>query len=206
MSRWPNDAADDRASADWPLQFNSEIPLHWPPWARLVDRQVGQVLELTVDDLDFLDSGFGETLPLLTHDPEDLNDFENWRFQRFCLTFDGYFWVGNEYPHSGVNPVVVLAAVHRRVRLIAGGDLGGDTKRTPVADDAWMRLATACSFPEIRACMFNCQRAYHHWFSGPGPTFLESYPELHQMSRALRMMLRNGKRLFWDEPLDDDNA
>ena len=110
------------------------------------------------------------------------------------MTFDGYYWLGNEYPHSGRNQVVVLAAVNRRVRMIAGGDLNS----SPVTYDAWMRLASACSYSEIRACMFYIQRAHRHTFSG-GPLLLEAYPVLRQMSRALRVMLRNGKRLFWDD-------
>ena len=206
MSRTFGELNDLEASANHQeaLQFDTSLPAHWPPWARLADHQVRQVHELTPDDLEFLATGFGEQLPWLMHEEDQhtfLKSFEEWRYGRFCLTFNGYDWIEKEYPNSGENPVVVLSAIYRRVRMIAGGDLDG----SPVANDAWMRLATACSFSEIRASMFHCQRAHHHW-SGGGPTLLEAYPELHQMSRALSEMLRNKKTKFWEEPFEEDNG
>jgi len=64
--------------------FNQDIPEHWPQWAKLSDGEFFEVPRLTLDDVRFLINGFDEQHPWLGK-----ADYEDWRYQKFCLTLHG---------------------------------------------------------------------------------------------------------------------
>ena len=193
LSPWPS-APELTPNAE----LDSSLPEHWPLWARLKNNQ--QLLQPTTDDVEFLIHGFHEVHPWLNGELE--SSFEEDRYQRFCLSFDGYWWSNQRYPSAEVNSVVLLSAIARRVKLIGGSTIDGDL----MAQDARTRLATYCSLTEIRAAMFSFQRAHRHCYLGMGPSLLSAYPLLREMAHALLEMLRKGRTEFWDEFPEPDNS
>ena len=172
--------------------FNQDIPEHWPQWAKLSDGEFFEVLRLTLDDVRFLINGFDEQHPWL-----DKAEYEDWRYQKFCLTLHGYKWAERKHPNAKSDGVGLLNQITTRVLLIGGRSLtGGD-----LAIDAAERFGSVCSLSEIRATMFRLQRA-HHFTSSGDANLITSYPELRDMARALEIMLKTDRKNFWDAPDD----
>jgi hypothetical protein len=173
LSPWPS-APELTANAE----FDPSLPEHWPLWARLKinDQELSQP---TTDDVEFLIHGFHETHPRT--DEED-------RYQRFCLTFDGYWW-SKQQSHNANESISVLEATAQRVRMIAAGTADDHS----IAGDAITRMTRSCSPAEIRASMFLFQRSYRHKGVGPDSSLLSSYPLLREMAQALLNILRSGR-------------
>ncbi len=161
-------------------EVNPRHPAHWPLWFTRKDAWQ-KVSEVAIDDLEFLITGFGEASPI-----GSLEAFEQDRYIRFCLTFDGYAWaITQGQLHNIDNPHEAIQYFTTRVLLIGGMST---TQGGPLDSDAEERFATFCSVEELRTAMFHRQRS--HYKMGGGEDFLSEYPELRQFARAIAAKLR----------------
>ena len=155
-------------------------PAHWPLWFARKDPWQ-KVSDPTISDLEFVITGFGEALQ--KRSPEA---FEEDRYIRFCLTFDGYAWaIAQGQLHNIDNPHEAIQYFTTRVLLIGGMST---TQGGPLDADAEERFANFCSVEELRTAMFHRQRS--HYKSGGHEDFLSEYPELRQFARAIAAKLR----------------
>lgn len=178
LSPWPS--APELTAND---ECDPSLPEHWPLWARLkINDQ--ELLQPTIDDVEFLIHGFHEVHPWLNGEVED--SFEEDRYQRFCLTFDGYWWSKQQSPNSN-EPISILEATAQRVRRIAAGTADDHS----IAGDAITRMARSCSIAEIRATMFFFQRSYRHVGIDQNSSLLWAYPLLREMSHVILNLLRS---------------
>lgn len=166
-------------------EVDQRHPAHWPLWFTRKDPWQ-KISEPMIDDLDFLITGFGEALPEIS-----LEAFEEDRYIRFCLTFDGYAWATTQGPlHNIENVNEAIQYFTTRVLLIGGMST---TQGGPLDADAEERFANFCSVEELRTAMFHRQRS--HYKRGGYEDFLSEYPELRQFARAIAAKLHRSASL-----------
>jgi hypothetical protein len=159
------------------LETNPKLSGHWPLWYIREDPWQ-KVPELKPDDLKFLITGFDERPPFGSQER-----FENDRYMRFCLTFDGHEFAVTQMNIS--DPHDAIAKLTTRILLIGGMPAPG---KGTLAVDSEQRFAQFCTVDELRASMFHHQRG--HRAMGGDESLLEDYPYLRQMARAIAIQIQ----------------